>query len=68
LIPLTNNTDHIKNGVYQLWMWSGAQGSTHKSGARGPGFDPTPNPGWHFLEAIISLLSDNRLKNNFINL
>ncbi len=23
-----------------LWMWSGAHGSTHNNGARGPGFDP----------------------------
>ncbi len=25
-------------------MWSGAHGGTHDSGARGPGFDPTPKP------------------------
>jgi hypothetical protein len=25
-------------------MWSGAHGSTQDSGARGPGFDPTPKP------------------------
>jgi hypothetical protein len=43
-------------------------GSIHTFDARGPGFDPTPNPGWHFSEALISLLSDNRLKNDFINL
>jgi hypothetical protein len=23
-------------------------GSTHDSGARGPGFDSHPDPGWHF--------------------
>jgi hypothetical protein len=50
------------------WMWSGAHGSTHDSGVRGPGFDPTSSPGWHFSEALISLLSDNRLKNDFIHL
>ena len=27
-----------------MWMWSGAHGSTHDSGVRGPGFDPTPKP------------------------
>jgi hypothetical protein len=47
-------------------MWSGAHGITHDSGARGPGFDPTPKPRMAFLEALISLLSDNRLKNDFI--
>jgi hypothetical protein len=25
-------------------MWSGAYGSTHDSGARGPGFDSHPDP------------------------
>jgi hypothetical protein len=38
-------------------------GSTHDSGARGPGFDPTPKPRTAFLETLISLLSDNGLKN-----
>jgi hypothetical protein len=47
-------------------MWSGAHGSTHNSSARGPGFDPTPKPRMAFSEALISLLSDNRLKNDFI--
>ena len=47
-------------------MWSGAR--AHDSGARGPGFDPTPKPRMAFLEALIALLSDNRLKNDFINL
>ncbi len=49
-----------------MWMWSGAHGSTHDSGARGPGFDPSPKPRTAFSEALISLLSDNRLKNDFI--
>jgi hypothetical protein len=40
-------------------------GSTHDSGARGPGFDPTPKLRMAFSEALISLLSDNRLKNDF---
>jgi hypothetical protein len=44
-------------------------GSTHNSGARGPGFDPHPDPGWHFnRKTLIPLLSDNRLKNDFIHL
>ncbi len=44
-------------------------GSTHNSGARGPGFDTHPDPGWHFNgKTLIPLLSDNRLKNNFIHL
>ncbi len=38
-------------------------GSTHGSGAIGPAFDPDG-----FIGSLISLLSDNRLKNNFINL
>jgi hypothetical protein len=45
----------------RMWMWSGAHGSTHDSGARGPWFDPTSSS-----EAPISLLSGNRLKNNII--
>jgi len=49
-------------------MWSGTHGSTYDSGAREPGFDPTPKPRMAFLEAFISLLSDNRLKNDFIHL
>ncbi len=48
-------------------MWSGAHGNTHDSGARGPGFDPTPKPRTAFFsEALISLLSDNRLENDVI--
>ena len=46
-------------------MWSGAHGSTHNSGARGPGFDLTPKLRMAFSEALISLLSDNKLKNDF---
>jgi hypothetical protein len=42
-------------------------GSTHGSGARGPGFDSHPDPDG-FIGSLISLLSDNRCKNNFINL
>jgi hypothetical protein len=42
-------------------------GSTHGSGARGPAFDYHPDPDG-FIGSLISLLSDNRLKNNFINL
>ncbi len=45
-----------------MTMWSGAHGSTHDSGARGPGFDPTQDG--IYSEAPISLLSDNRLKND----
>jgi hypothetical protein len=41
-------------------MWSSAYGSTHNSGERGPWFDSTPKPRTAFLEALISLLSDNR--------
>ncbi len=48
-----------------MWMWRGAHGSTHGSGTRGPGFNPTPKPRMALSEALISLLSDNRLKNNF---
>ncbi len=44
-------------------------GSTHNYGARGPGFDSHPDPGWHFNgKTLIPLLSDNRLKNDFIHL
>ncbi len=42
-------------------------GSTHDSGARGPGFDSHPDPDG-LIGSPISLLSDNRLKNDFINL
>ncbi len=49
-------------------MWSGAHGSTHDSGARGLGFDPTPKPSTAFLEALISLLEYNRLKSDFVHL
>jgi hypothetical protein len=59
------NTALFKNNI---WMWSGAHGSTHDYSARGPGFDPTPKPRMAFSEALISLLSDNRLKNDFIHL
>ncbi len=34
------------------------------SGIRGPGFDPTPGPNGIFCETLISLLSDNGLKND----
>jgi hypothetical protein len=36
-------------------------------GARGPVFDSHPDPNG-FIRSLISLLSDNRLKNDFINL
>ncbi len=39
--------------------------ATQDSGARGPGFDATPKLRMAFSDALISLLSDNRLKNNF---
>ena len=50
------------------WMWTGAHGSTHDSGARGPGFDSTytQTQDGIYSEALISLLSDNRLKNDVI--
>jgi len=47
-------------------MWSGAHSSTLDSGAREPGFNPTPKPRMAFSEAPVSLLSDNRLKYNVI--
>ncbi len=47
-------------------MWSGAHSSSHDSGAREPGFNPTPKPWMAFSEAPVSLLSDNRLKYNVI--
>ncbi len=44
-------------------------GSTHNSDARGPGYYSHPDQGWHLNgKTLISLLSDNRLKNDFINL
>jgi len=49
-------------------MWSGEDGSTSNSRARGPGFHPTPKFRMAFLEAFMSLLSENRLKNNFVHL
>ncbi len=30
--------------INKEWMSSGAHGSTHDPGARGPGFDPTSKP------------------------
>ncbi len=39
-------------------------GSTYDPGARGPGFDPTPNPDGIFWKTLITLLSDNGLKND----
>ncbi len=50
-----------------MWMWSGASVAHTASGARGPGFDSHPDPDG-FTGSPISLLSDNRLKNDFINL
>jgi len=41
------------------WMWSGAQGRTHYSGARGPWFDPAPKAQDGVSGAPVSLLSDN---------
>ena len=35
-------------------MWSGAHGSTHDSGARGPGFNPTPKPRTAFIRKLSS--------------
>ncbi len=35
-------------------MWSGAHGSTHDSGERGPGFDPTPKPRTAFIRKLSS--------------
>ncbi len=50
-----------------MWMWSGAHGSTHDSGARGLGFDPTPKLRTAFFwKTLISLISDNRVKSNVI--
>ncbi len=43
--------------------------STHDSSARGPGFDSHPDPGGIFNEKTHnSLLSDSRLKNDFVHL
>ncbi len=42
-------------------------GSTHDSGARGPGFDYHKDPDG-FIGFLISFLPDNGLKNEFINL
>ena len=42
-------------------------GSTHDSDAIGPGFNYHPDPDG-FIGSPISLLSDNRFKNDFINL
>ncbi len=41
--------------------------NAHGSGARVPGFDSHPGPDG-FIGSPISLLSDNKLKNNFIYL
>ncbi len=41
-------------GTTTQWMWSGAHGSTHDSGARGPGFDPTPKPRTAFIRKLSS--------------
>ncbi len=45
-------------------MWSGA----HDSYARGPGFDSLPDPDGIYGKTLISLVSDNRLKNIFFHL
>jgi hypothetical protein len=54
------------DGTAYEWMWSGAHGSTHDSGARGPGFDSTytQTQDGIYLKALIPLLSDNRLNKN----
>ncbi len=56
------------DGTAYEWMWSGAHGSTHDFGARGPGFDSiyTQTQDSIYLEALIPLLLDNRLKNDAI--
>ncbi len=48
----------------RAWMWSGASVAHRPSVREDLGSIPHPNPGWHFSEALISLLSDNRLKND----
>jgi hypothetical protein len=66
-IKIPSKLPHYTIKNYYFRMWSGAHGSTHNSGARGPGFDPTPKTQEGiYLDALISLLSDNRLKNNVI--
>jgi len=59
---IKQNSWHF-NSVDAEWRISSAQGSV----ARGPGFDSHPDPDG-FIGSLISLLSDNRLKNNFIYL
>ncbi len=37
-----------------MWLWSGAHGSTHYSGARGPGFVSTPKTRTAFFRKLSS--------------
>ncbi len=50
------------------WMWSGTSVAHKPSVREDLGSILHINPGWHFSEAFISLLSGNRLKNNIIHL
>jgi hypothetical protein len=48
-------------------VWSGAHGRTHDSGARGPGFDPTPKPRMAFDGKLsCPLFQTTDLKNDVI--
>ncbi len=48
-----------------MWMWSGASVENTPTMQEDLGLILHPSPGKEFLEALISLLSDNRLLNNF---
>ncbi len=47
------------------WMWSGVEwsiGSTHDSGARGPEFNPTPDPDGIFWKLASPFFQTTDLK------
>ena len=53
-ITLGQKETENSNQITTILMWSGAHGSTHDSGARGPGFDLTPKPRMAFFRKLSS--------------
>ena len=45
-------------------FWRKGTEPTYNDGDVGPGFDS--HPGWHFIKALISLLSDNEPQTLFL--
>jgi hypothetical protein len=62
MVTYDNNNVYFKSPLVDVeWRIDSTQGFD----ARGPGFDSHPDPDG-FIGSLISLLSDNRLKNDFI--